>query len=435
MKKQILLVVLVCVQLLNAQDYIESLSKKTSILLLNGTAHIGNGQVIQNSAVAFKDGLITLVADATLIKINPSEFDTIISIQGKQVYPGFIAANSTLGLTEIEAVRATNDFNEVGDIIPNVRTLIAYNTDSKIIPTVRTNGVLFAQVTPRAGMLAGTSSIFSLEGWNWEDAVVKADEGLHLYFPHYPIERKKNDKEKENEERKEAYTKKLNELNKFFNDAKAYNSSEKKEEKNIRFESLKNIFNGSERLYIHANFAKDILAVIAFVKEMDIKNAVLVGAKDIFPVLQQFKESGMPVMLGRVHDLPMRQDDDVDLPFKLPYLLQKEGILFCLQNEGDMEAMNTRNLPFLAGTAAAYGLTKEEALQSITLNAAKILGLDKILGSLENNKQATLFVSNGDALDMKTNDIVLAFIKGKAISLNNEQKELYEKYTKKYGLK
>ena len=412
---------------------IDAINKKHSILLLNGIAHIGNGTVIQNSAVGFKDGKIILVADATTIRINPAEYDTIINISKKHVYPGFIATNSTLGLTEIDAVRATNDINEVGDVIPNIRTLIAYNTDSKITPTIRTNGILVAQICPRRGMLAGTSSVFLLDGWNWEDAVIKADEGLHLYFPHYPIEKTKDPKD--NDEKKEAYIKRMAELKKFFADAKAYNETSQKKEKNLRFESLKGIFGGTQKLYIHADYAKDILNVISFVNEFEIKQAVLVGGKDIWPVVQQFKESGMPLMLGRVHDLPLRTDDDIDLPFKLPSLLQKEGILFCLQNEGDMAEINVRNLPFLAGTAAAYGITKEEALQSITLNAAKITGLENILGSLENNKQATLFVSSGDALDMKSNNVELAFFNGKAISLDNDQKTLYEKYMKKYGLK
>jgi imidazolonepropionase-like amidohydrolase len=125
----------------------------------------------------------------------------------------------------------------------------------------------------------------------------------------------------------------------------------------------------------------------------------------------------------------------VDLPYKLPYLLQKAGVLFCLQNEGGMEAMGTRNLPFIAGTSAAYGLTKEQAVKSISLNAAKILGIDKTCGSIEVGKDATLFVSTGDALDMMYNNVEYAFIKGKAIDLNNDQKELYEKYKKKFNLK
>jgi imidazolonepropionase-like amidohydrolase len=152
-------------------------------------------------------------------------------------------------------------------------------------------------------------------------------------------------------------------------------------------------------------------------------------------VTDLLKENNVSVMVGRVHELPDRIDDDVDQPFKLPALLHKAGVLFCLNNEGDMEAMGARNLPFMAGTTAAYGLTKEEALMSVTLNTAKILGIEKTTGSLETGKDANLFISSGDALDMKSNNVEKAFVKGKSIDLDNEQKALYEKYKKKYGLK
>jgi imidazolonepropionase-like amidohydrolase len=152
-------------------------------------------------------------------------------------------------------------------------------------------------------------------------------------------------------------------------------------------------------------------------------------------VADLLRENNIPVMVNRVHDLPNRTDDDIDLPYKLPYLLQKAGVLFCLENSGDMEEIQARNIPFLAGTAAAYGLTKEEALSSITLNTARILGIDNRVGSLEEGKDATLFVSSGDVLDMRSNNVELAFIRGKKLDLSNEQKALNEKYLKKYGIK
>jgi len=416
-----------------AQNSASNEVQTKSVLLMNGIAHLGNGKIIENSAISFKDGKLTLVADARAIKINADAFDTIINIPGKHVYPGFIASNSTIGLIEIEAVRSTNDINEVGAIIPNVRTQIAFNTDSKIIPTIRFNGVLIAQIVPRKGTLSGTSSVFMLDGWNWEDALLKPDDGIHLNFPHLPI--KKNSSDTANAKAKINYEKQLNELIKFFRDAKAYNEAETHEEKNLRFEAMKGIFDGTKLLYVHADRAKDIIASIHFIQQHDIKRSVLVGAEDAHLLLDMIKKSNIPVMLGRVHALPIRSGDDIDLPYKLPAILQKAGILFCLQNEGDMEVMNTRNIPFLAGTAAAYGLTKEEALMSITLNSAKILGIDDKVGSLENDKDATLFVSTGDALDMKSNNIEMTFIKGRMLNMNNEQLMLYNKYKSKYNIK
>lgn len=413
------------------------IAQTKSILIMNGTAHIGNGTVIQNSLIGIKNGKIMLVADATTAKIDKSAYEESIDATGKQIYPGMIAPNSTLGLTEIDAVRATNDFHEVGTTLPNVRSLIAYNTDSKIIPTVRTNGILLVQVTPRGGLVSGTSSVMMLDGWNWEDAAYKIDDGIHINWPRiqsrkfldedniYPGPYEKN----------KDYNRQVNELNKLFSDAKGYNLTDTKEEKNLRFEAMKGLFDGTQTLYVHVNNVKEIIEAVNFIKSNSITKAAIVGGKDSWMVADLLKSNNISVVISRVHDLPEHPEDDVDQPYKLPALLQKAGILFCLNNEGDMEAMGTRNLPFMAGTAAAYGLTKEQALMSVTLNTAKILGIDKTTGSLEEGKDANLFISTGDALDMRTNNIEKAYLKGNSIDLNNDQKDLYEKYKKKYGLK
>jgi imidazolonepropionase-like amidohydrolase len=412
------------------------IAQTKSILIMNGIAHIGNEKVIENSVIGIKDGKITLVADATTVKIDKSAYEEIIDASGKHIYPGMIAPNSTLGLTEIESVRATNDFRETGTSLPNVRSLIAYNTDSKIIPTVRFNGVLLAQVTPRGGLISGTSSVLMLHGENWEDAAYKIDDGIHVNWPRLQT-RKYN--EEINAfgpyEKNKDYDRLTNELKKMIGDAKAYHESETKEEKNLRFESMKGLFDGTSALYIHVNNVKEIIEAVNFTKSNSITKVVLVGGRDSYMVTDLLKENNISVMVGRVHDLPDRPDDDVDQPYKLPGLLFKAGILFCLNNEGDMEAPGARNLPFLAGTTAAYGLTKEQALMSVTLNAAKILGIDKTTGSLETGKDANIFMSTGDALDMKSNNVEKAFLKGNLLDLNNDQQALHEKYKKKYGIK
>lgn len=414
-------------------------AQNKSVLIMNGIAHLGTDGVIQNSIIGIKDGKIVLVLDASrLVKeYDKTGYDEVIDATGKNIYPGFIAPNSTLGLVEIEAVRATRDQSEIGTSLPNVRSLIAYNTDSKIIPTVRSNGILLAQVTPRGGMISGTSSIMMLDGWNWEDAVYKIDDGIHLNWPKL-ISRKLIDEDGGvygPYEKNKEYVKQTNDLKKLFDDAKAYNESSAKEEANIRFEALKGLFDGTKTLFIHSDNVKEIVEAVNFIKQYQLKRVAIVGGKDSWMVTDLLKQNDIAVVVARVHSLPEHPEDDVDASYKLPYLLQKAGVLFCLNNEGDMEAMGTRNLPFLAGTAAAYGLTKEQALKSITLNTAKILGIDKTTGSIEEGKDANLFISTGDALDMRTNNVVRAFIKGKSIDLNNDQKELYLKYKTKYGLK
>ena len=137
-------------------------------------------------------------------------------------------------------------------------------------------------------------------------------------------------------------------------------------------------------------------------------------------------------MLTRTHSLPENENDAPNLPYQLPFLLKQGGVKFCIQNEGEMEAMNARNIPFLAGTAMAYGLTEEEAVSSVSLWSCQIMGLGENYGSLEKGKSATLFVSDGNALDMRTNNLFLGMIDGKFITLSNTQRELFEKYEGKY---
>ena len=158
-----------------AQQTPAPIQNKT-ITISGATAHIGNGTVIENSIITFENGILVAVVDATTSKIALR--GTIIDATGKHVYPGFIAANTTLGLVEIDAVRQTRDKDELGEFIPNVRSLIAYNAESKVVESLRPNGILIAQITPRGGTISGTSSIVQLDAWNWEDAAVKEDDGF-----------------------------------------------------------------------------------------------------------------------------------------------------------------------------------------------------------------------------------------------------------------
>ncbi len=425
LKKIIVLIIAISTQL-NAQQ--------KRVLLSNGIAHLGNGTVIENSLIAFKNGVINLVADATVTKLNPADFDTTINIAGKHIYPGLIAPNCILGLQEMEAVRQTSDFEEVGAYNPHIRSLIAYNAESKILATVKTNGVLYTQTTPRNGVISGQSSVMATDGWNWEDAVMKADDGVHLNFPQ-SVQKKGWWAEPLPSEKNTKFDNQLLELTTFFDNAFAYYKTETIVEKNLRFEAMKGVFSGAKKLYIHADYVKDLIGAINFANKYQLKNMVLVGAKDSYKITKLLRENKVAVMLNRLHDLPNLPEDEIDLIYKLPYLLQKDSVLFCLQNQGDMEAMNARNISFLAGTAATYGLTKEQALQSITLSSAKILGVDSLIGSITEGKLASLIVSDGDILDMKTNNVIFAFINGRAINLTNFQTELYKKYSSKLGLK
>jgi hypothetical protein len=408
----------------------------SKILLVNCTLHVGNGEIITNATIGIIDSKISLIKNSLTYKVISNEWDTIIDVNNQHVYPGFVAPNSTLGLSEIEAIRASNDFKEVGEFNPHIRALIAYNVESKVISTVKTNGVLITQATPRGGIISGSSSLMFLDGWNWEDAVISADDGIHLNWPN-PFQEKKGSLNTNDITNNSEYIKNTNQISFFFQSALNYsklshNNSDAKKTTDIRFESMVKIFKGTKRVYFHANNIQQLLDIIEFTRKFEIKYPVIIGGYDTHLCSDRIKDSKIPIMLPRLHSLPIREDDPIDLPFKLPKILFDAGIKFCLQNEGDMEAMNARNIPFLAGTAFSYGLPYEEAVKSITLNPCEIMGIEKDFGSIEIGKNATLFVSKGNALDMRTNEVNLILINGKFSSTSNFQTELYQKYKKKY---
>jgi len=403
--------------------------KQSKILLEHGFLHVGNGQILENALIGIQNGKIALVRNSLAFTYNRKEWDTIIDLKGQHIYPGFVAPNSTLGLTEIDAVKATLDFNEVGAFNPHIRAQIAFNVESNVISTVRTNGVLIAQATPRSGIITGSSSLMKLDGWNWEDATILADDGIHLEWPQ-SIQSGRS--EVLTSKKSENYEKEKREINQFFQLAKAYSATNDHLKNDLRLEAMKSCFTKSKRVYFHANDIQQLLDILDFVKIFEIKFPVIVGGYDSYLITQQLKDAKIPVMLLRLHGLPEKEEDPIDLPYKLPALLQAGGVKFCLQNEGDMEAMNARNIPFLAGTAKSYGLTEEQAIQSVTLSSCEIMGISKEYGSIEEGKNATLFVSVGSALDMRTNKVTLALVNGQFISLDNNQLELYRKYSEKY---
>ncbi|MBI2272813.1 MAG: amidohydrolase family protein [Bacteroidetes bacterium] len=414
---------------------------KGRIYITNGTVHVGNGTVLENATIEINGGKITNVGTS----ITPSASGaTVVDAKGKHVYPGLILPSSDLGLKEIGAgVRASNDFSELGDYNSNIRSITAYNTDSRVIGVLRSNGILLANVVPAGGSVSGSSTVVQLDAWNWEDAAYDMDGGMHINMPsfinrfgrrggippallaQFGISAGPADPAK-------AALDKVEEIKSFFRQAKAYLQEPTHSAVNLKFESLKNLFNKKQKLFVHADQVKQMLIAIDFAKEFGF-DVVIVGGSESFQIADLLKANNIAVILGEEHSLPATEDDDVDQPYKTPAALQKAGVLFALNDESS----NTRyrNLSYNAGTAATYGLTKEQALQAITLNAAKILGIDARTGSLEAGKDANIIISEGDILDMKSSNVTDAFIQGRKVSLDNKQKQLYERYMYKYGLK
>jgi imidazolonepropionase-like amidohydrolase len=399
-----------------------------SILIMGGTAHLGNGKIQENSLISIVDGKIASVSDATVTKIT--KHDIFIQADGKHIYPGFIAPNSTLGLVEIDAVRASDDESEIGEFNPHIRSLIAYNAESKLTEAARPNGVLLAQVTPRGGRISGTSSVVQLDAWNWEDAVIKENDGIHMRWPN-SYARLGWWAEPGGIEPNKRYDEQTKAIQSFFDQVLGYSNSDKKV-KDIPYDAMNGLQNGDKTLYVNANGEKEITDIILFKKKNNIKKLVIIGGYNAHKIADLLKENNVSILLRRVHDVPNSEDEDVNLPYKIAKILTDKGIIVGLENSGDMERMQTRNMPFYAGTCAAWGMNREDALKLITSNTAKILGIDAKYGTLETGKSATLFISEGDALDMKTNKLSHAFIDGRQISLESHQTELYERYKGKY---
>jgi len=403
------------------------------VLIYNAFIHIGDGNTIKNGFVSFDNGKITDVSSEDL-DLESGIYNTFLKINanGSHLYPGLILPNSKVGLEDISAVRATVDHTEVGELNSNIRSLIAFNTDSEVISTFRYNGILLSQVVPDGSFVTGNSSIMMMEGWNWEDAAYKIDDGMHVKWPRktYPPSRWSGQTSfRDNPNYKSS----VDMINKFLIDSRSYfnlNGDENKEV-NLKLEAMVDVFNGKKKIYLHVGSREQIIESVQMFQKHGINDLVLVGANDALYAIDFILENDLPVLLNNLHRVPSRNHEDVDLPYKLPYLLQKEGVLVGLTASGSLHSQ--RNLPFLAGTAAGYGLDKEEALKLITSNNAKILGIDNLTGTIMVGKDANIIISKGDILDMKSSVIEYAFITGRMVKLDGKQQILYDRFKRKYS--
>ena len=409
-----------------------ALPQSEAVALVGGTIHVGNGQVIENGTVIFENGKITYAGGSR----NPDAGVRRIDVAGRHIYPGAILSITDLGLREVASgTRATNDFAEIGLFNPNVRALVAYNTDSKIINTLRSNGILFANVVPQGGLISGRSSVVQLDAWNWEDAAYSSDAGIHFNMPSLLIrpsrfgsffgQQPQTDPIRTSLDRIES-------VKHFFRQAKGYLQENNHSAANLKYEAVRGLFDKSQKFFVHCDLVKEMLVAIDFVKEFNF-DVVIVGGTDSWQIADLLRQNHISVILSSPHNLPAMADDDVDQPYKTAAMLQKAGVLFAI-NDNDGQTRG-RNLVFNAGTAAAYGLTKEQALSAITLNPAKILGVENKTGSVEAGKDANLVITTGDLLDMRTSIVTDAYIQGRKLDLTDKHKQLYERYKYKYGLK
>ncbi|MBK7142338.1 MAG: amidohydrolase family protein [bacterium] len=408
-----------------AHDYIPGAPQTAPILLKGGTLYTISNGVLENTDLLFENGRITQIARG----ITPPAGAEVIDVTGQMVYPGLINGYTQVGLVEVGSVRGSNDNNEIGRNNADLKAWVAYSPDSEIIPTVRSNGVLTCLVVSGGALIQGRSSLMNMDGWTREDAAEKPIVALHMAWPSSAIV----DawwSEKTVEEQKKEMTENRVAIAQLFESAHAY-SLAKQADPNIkqdtRWEAMLPVFSGELPVIISADDQRQIEEAVAFSKRFGFK-LMISGGREAWKVAELLTANSIPVIVAPTTSMPMRHDDAYDLAYSIPALLARAGVTFCF---GTFDTWGSRNLPFQAGNAVAYGLDKDLALRAITLIPAQLFGVDKEIGSLEIGKKATLIVSRGDILDPLTHNVTQAYIGGRKVDLDNKQKELYRKYEAK----
>lgn len=409
-----------------AHDNIPALPQKRPIALTNGRIYTVSGSIIERGSVIIDNGIISALGADLSVPLGAEIFDCT----GKNIYPGFIAPYTTLGLVEVEAVRATRDMAETGSVNPNAKAETAFNPESEILPTIRFNGILMANICPVGGVVSGTASLMMLDGWNKEDMTLKSRTGLCVEMPWMGVvnawwmNKSADEQTKENK-------KQLDELYRVFDAALAYSNLSRHgltPIKDIRMEGMRSVFEQKTPVFINAVEYRQILEAVHFAKKYDVR-VVIVGGRDAWQCTAELNQSKIPVIIPRVHSLPSRDEEEYDAPYLLASRLAAAGVQFAFSDNG---AWQQRNLAYQAGTAMAFGLSENEALKGLTLYPAQMLGIGHKVGSIELGKEATLFVCSGNALDARTAHIEFAFVQGRSIPLESKQTRLANKYRERY---
>ena len=399
--------------------------------LVGGTVHTITSGDIANGTVLVDRGLITAVGPGVAVPADA----TVIDCAGKQVYPGFIAANTQLGLIEIQTIEGSNDTQETGNVNPNIRAEVMFNPDSDLLPVTRLNGVTSALVIPGGGTIHGTSALMHMDGWTQEDMTLRAPVGLHVDWPSMRV-RRGFFIQQSDEEQLKARDAAIKAIRDAFADARAYETARTAEagkgvprhDADVKWDAMRRVVRGEVPVFFHADAANQIRAVLDFVEEQKLAGAVLVGGRDAWRFAEELKARGMAVIVGGTLAMPLRSYEPYDEAFTTPAKLAAAGVRYCIADGGGgFGAANARNLPFHAGVAAAFGLSREEALKSVTLYPAQILGVADRLGSIEPGKIADIQVTDGDPLEDATH-CEKVFVGGRPIPMESRQTRLFQKY-------
>ncbi|MEQ9409633.1 MAG: amidohydrolase family protein [Fuerstiella sp.] len=385
------------------------------VALVNGTIHPIVDWPVENGTIIFEHGRITQIGQQLSV---PADAE-VIDLNGLHVYPGLIEAHSQIGLKEISAVRATRDSNETGSLNPNVRANVSVNPDSELIPVTRANGILTAVSAPAGGRISGMAAVMQLDGWTYEDMTLKASAALIINWPSPPSS---------------GESPGLKILRRMFDDTRAYQKARAVQGSgqrfDIRFEAMIPVLNKDVPVMALAHDAAEIQAAVAFAEEQGIR-LIIFGGHDAVECAELLKQHDVPVVIDAIHRRPRRRHEAYDTAYTLPARLQQAGVTFCISGSDRSDTWNARNLPYQAATAAAHGLSYNDALRSVTLFPAQILGIADRVGSLEPGKDATLIVTTGDPLETAT-QVTRAYVQGRPVQLSSRHTRLYDKYTEKY---
>ena len=390
------------------------------------------GPAIESGTVVIANGKIAAVGANASVPSGAK----VIDGKGLSVYPGMMDSDTEIGLTEIGSVAGSVDTSEIGDNNANIHVDVAINSDSSHIAVTRVNGITSALSAPRGGLIAGQSAILNLDGWTPREMVLKSPVAMHINWPGAGggrgggfggggQRRSVTELRREQERQIESLKRILRDAAAYGDakDARAKDPSLPKQNVDLKLEALIPVVRGQMPVMINVNLERDIKNALAFVSEMKLK-AIISGGAEAYRVADQLKARNIPVIVGPVLRMPVREDDPYDAAFANAGLLSKAGVKIAFQTN---DSAYSRNLPYHAGMAAAFGLPKEEALKAVTIYPAEIFGIADRVGSIEQGKIANLIVTDGDPLEIRT-QIKHVFINGRDIPLTSRHTELYEKY-------
>lgn len=401
-------------------------ARTESVALTGATVHTISGETISSGIVVFESGKIVAVGSDV-----STEGARKIDLSGLDLYPGLIDAASVLGLDEISAVRATIDSSEVGSYTPEVASWVSINPDSELIPVARANGIAYSHVMPGGGTVAGQSSLVQSSGWTIENMAFSKSVGLVVYWPGMSLNTNPDNKKSLKDQDKDR-KKRILEVNQFFDDAEAYAKARKVDGDGFAlipsWEAMIPFVEGAKPIFVYATDARQIKSAIKWAQDRSL-DIVLVGCRESSDAVKEIATAQVPVIFDSIFTVPNRDEYAYDRQFAVPGRLAEAGIRIAFGVTGwrGDAASQSRNLPYDAAQAVAFGLDRNAALQALTLDAAKILGVADSVGSIEEGKVATLIAVDGDVLDIRSN-VKRMWIGGEEVSLESRHTRLFEKY-------